>query len=99
MWTKNGSIPQNDTDGTEGWIEVDMPPEVPDGKELVWLNWQWVVRDPKPIDRDGYRWKWNADASQWIEYVLPSFISDTQQIVTISSFDISAIGSQQISAL
>ncbi len=56
MWTKNGSIPQQETDGTEGWIEVDAPPGTPEGKEVVWLNWEWVVRDPKPVDREGYRW-------------------------------------------
>ena len=42
MYTKNGSIPKPETDGTEGWLEVPNPPEVPDGKELVWLNWEWV---------------------------------------------------------
>ncbi len=68
LYTKNGSIPKPETDGTEGWVEVEMPPEAPEGKEVVWLNWQWVIRDPKPVDREGYRWKWNHDQMQWIEY-------------------------------
>jgi len=46
-WTKNGSIPSTETDGTEGWQHAPEPPtDVPDGKELVWLNWEWIVRDP-----------------------------------------------------
>jgi hypothetical protein len=48
-WTKNGSIPSRETDGTEGWQQAPSPPtEIPEGKELVWLNWEWVIRDPKP---------------------------------------------------
>ena len=36
LYSKNGSIPKPETDGTEGWVEVPNPPEVPEGKELVW---------------------------------------------------------------
>jgi len=67
MYSKNGSIPKEQTDGTEGWLEVPNPPEVPDGKELVWLNWEWVVRDPKPVDRLGYQWNWNHSEMAWVE--------------------------------
>ena len=67
MYSKNGSIPKPETDGTEGWLEVPNPPEVPDGKELVWLNWEWVVRDPKPVDRLGYQWNWNHSEMAWVE--------------------------------
>jgi len=67
MYSKNGSIPKEQTDGTEGWIDVPNPPEVPDGKELVWLNWEWVVRDPKPVDRLGYQWNWNHSEMAWVE--------------------------------
>jgi hypothetical protein len=107
LYTKNGSIPKPETDGTEGWIEVEMPPEAPEGKEVVWLNWQWVVRDPKPVDRDGYRWKWNHDGYQWIEYQMVNVIIDTQEITAIdssqlqvmSSADVIALTSEQISGL
>ena len=107
LYTKNGSIPKPETDGTEGWIEVEMPPETPEGKEVVWLNWQWVVRDPKPVDRDGYRWKWNHDGYQWIEYQMVNVIIDTQEITAIdssqlqvmSSADVIALTSEQISGL
>lgn len=49
LYSKNGSIPKPETDGTSGWIEVPEPPVAPAGKEVVW--WfppGWVVRDPKP---------------------------------------------------
>lgn len=67
-WTKNGSIPYPETDGTEGWQQAPSPPtEIPDGKQLVWLNWEWIIRDPKPEDRLGYQWNWQHDTKSWIE--------------------------------
>jgi hypothetical protein len=100
LYSKNGSIPKPETDGTEGWIEVDMPPEAPEGKEVVWLNWQWVVRNPKPVDREGYRWKWNHDGYQWIEYQLPqTIVLDTEQVVSISSAQVDALSSAGIVTL
>jgi len=67
LYSKNGSIPKPETDGTEGWLEVPNPPEVPSGKELVWLNWEWVVRDPKPTDNPGFQWNWNHGEMAWVE--------------------------------
>lgn len=67
MFSKNGSIPKPETDGTEGWVEVPDAPEVPEGKELAWLNGEWVVRDPKPVDRPGYQWNWAHEAQSWVE--------------------------------
>ena len=99
LYTKNGSIPMPETDGTDGWIEVEMPPEAPEGKEVVWLNWQWVVRDPKPVDREGYRWKWNHDQMQWIEYELPGVVTETQEVVVIDSAQLQAMSSTQVGAL
>jgi len=106
LYSKNGSIPKPETDGTEGWLEVPMPPEAPEGKEVVWLNWRWLIRDPKPQDREGYRWKWNDDQGQWIEYQLPNFIQTTEisvissdQIEALSSSNIIALTSEQISGL
>lgn len=49
LYSKNGSIPKPQTDGTEGWIEIPDEPVAPEGKEVVW--WYppgWVIRDPKP---------------------------------------------------
>jgi hypothetical protein len=99
LYTKNGSIPMPETDGTEGWIEVEMPPEAPEGKEVVWLNWQWVVRDPKPVDRDGYRWKWNHDQMQWIEYQMVNVVIDTQELISIDSTQLQAMSSADVIAL
>ena len=98
LYTKNGSIPKPETDGTEGWLEVPMPPEAPEGKEVVWLNWRWLIRDPKPVDREGYRWKWNDDAFQWIEYQLPQTVV-LEQVVTIDSAQLDALSSSNIIAL
>lgn len=67
-WTKNGSIPSTETDGTEGWQQAPSPPtDIPDGKELVWLNWEWIIRDPKPADRAGWQWNWNHADRAWVE--------------------------------
>ena len=67
-WTKNGSIPSTETDGTEGWQQAPSPPtDIPDGKELVWLNWEWIIRDPKPQDRAGYQWNWQHKGKTWVE--------------------------------
>ena len=74
-------------------------PECPEGKEVVWLNWRWLIRDPKPVDREGYRWKWNDDQGQWIEYALPQTVLPVDPLPAITSSDIIAIDSQQISAL
>jgi hypothetical protein len=67
-WTKNGSIPSTETDGTEGWQPAPAPPaEVPTDKEVVWLNWEWIIRDPKPADRAGYQWNWQHEGRTWVE--------------------------------
>ena len=67
LWTKNGSIPYETTDGTEGWQPAPDKPDCPEGKEVVWLNWEWVIRDPKPQDREGYQWNWNHLEMAWVE--------------------------------
>ena len=71
LWTKNGSIPYETTDGTEGWQPAPDKPDCPEGKEVVWLNWEWVIRDPKPQDREGYQWNWNHLEMAWVELAMP----------------------------
>jgi len=100
MYSKNGSIPKLETDGTDGWIEVPDAPECPEGKEVVW--WYppgWVIRDPKP---DG-NWSWSQSQEQWVEYVLPEVsdisVLESLQISTITSSDFGALTSEQISGL
>jgi hypothetical protein len=99
MYSKNGSIPKPETDGTEGWIEVPDAPECPEGKEVVW--WYppgWIVRDVKPAGN----WSWSQSTEQWIEYVLQTEqIQEIvpEQIQTIESVQIVALTSQDIGAL
>lgn len=75
VYTYNGSIPTEIPAGVSvedhianGWKIAPDKPECPEGKEVIWLNWEWVIRDPKPDDREGFVWKWNHDTYQWIEY-------------------------------
>lgn len=70
LFTKDGSFPKPQTDGTSGWVLVPDMPTAPEGKEVVWLNWSWVTRDPKPEAIEGHVWKWNADQAEWISYAL-----------------------------
>lgn len=103
MYSKNGSIPKPETDGTEGWIEVPDQPECPAGKEVVW--WYppgWVIRDPKP-------WadcSWSQSEGRWVEFSLPQEITtvevsvlESAQVNTISSSDVQTLTSEQISGL
>ena len=93
LYSKNGSIPKPETDGTEGWIEVPDMPECPEGKEVVW--WfppGWVIRDPKPSDN----WSWSQSEEKWIEYQLPQTI---EQIITVESTQINALSSAGVVAL
>ena len=100
MFSKNGSIPKVETDGTDGWIEVPDAPECPEGKEVVW--WYppgWVIRDPKP---DG-NWSWSQSQEQWVEYTVQEIVDipalESVQISTISSTDFGALTSSDIPAL
>lgn len=67
LYSKLGSYPTAQPDSTEGWVEVPNAPEIPWGKELAWLNGEWVVRNPKPLDRPGYQWNWNHAEMAWVE--------------------------------
>ena len=80
MYSKNGSIPSNETDGTEGWVEVPDAPECPAGKEVVWWYPQgWIIRDPKP-EGD---WGWNQSNECWVEN-----IRTIEQISVITTDDL-----------
>jgi len=99
MYSKNGSIPKPETDGTEGWIEVPDAPECPEGKEVIW--WYppgWVIRDPKPEGN----WSWSQSEKRWVEYTvqtdqIPALTTD--QILTLDSSEITSLSSQDISSL
>jgi len=86
-WTKNGSIPSQETDGTEGWQQAPSPPtEIPEGKELVWLNWEWIIRDPKPQDRAGFQWNWQHEGKMWVESPWGIAEPVVKPLATIESF-------------
>ena len=100
MFSKNGSIPKVETDGTDGWIEVADAPTAPEGKEVVW--WYppgWVIRDPKPEGN----WSWSQSQEQWVEYTLPEVqtidVSESAQVNAITSNDIASLTSSSFGAL
>lgn len=90
-WTKNGSIPSQETDGTEGWQQAPSPPtDIPEGKELVWLNWEWIIRDPKPADRAGYQWNWQHDTKSWVEGAWPNTVVESVEQLALTDLIILA---------
>jgi len=94
LYSKNGSIPKPEADGTEGWIEVPDAPEAIEGQEIIWcFPPGWVVRDVMPPARDGYQWAYYLDKG-WIEYAI-----QTEQIQTLDSSQITSLTSQDISML
>lgn len=69
LYSKNGSIPKDHTDGTDGWVEVPEPPLPGPGEEIVW--WcppGWVVRPVEPAPVEGHVWKWSQSEVQWVDY-------------------------------
>ena len=96
LYSKNGSVPKPETDGTEGWIEVPDAPECPAGKEVVW--WYppgWVIRDPQP----GANWSWSQSEERWVEYVPVMSELTTESLPAITSADIPALSSSDIQVL
>jgi hypothetical protein len=80
LYSKLGSIPKPETDGTAGWIEVSDPPTAGDGQEVVW--WYppgWVVRPVKPAATDTTDWSWSQSQEQWVEYTVVEQTSQTDQ--------------------
>lgn len=82
LYSKNGSIPKPQTDGTEGWIEVPEPPVAGDGQEVVW--WYppgWVVRPVCPNEA-GMAYNWSQSNQEWVATPAPvtDLPTDTVQI-------------------
>lgn len=94
LYSKNGSIPKPETDGTEGWIEVPDAPEATEGQEVIWcFPPGWVVRDVMPPVREGYRWAYYLDRG-WVEYRI-----EENEIQSLESSQITFLTSQDISML
>ena len=95
LYSKNGSIPSVETDGTEGWIEVADAPIAPEGQEVIWcFPPGWIVRDVMPPEREGYRWAYYLDRG-WVEFA----IQEITQIVELTSTDLTTLTSTDISLL
>jgi len=89
LYSKLGSIPKPETDGTEGWIEVPEAPAAPEGKEVVW--WfppGWVIRDPKPEGN----WNWSQSEKKWVEAVVETEAAAETEVVVEGSEEIVAVG-------
>ena len=104
LYSKNGSIPKPETDGTDGWVEVEDQPEVPEGKELIWWSPPgWVIREPKPADEEGFVWKWSQSSEMWVKYQLPQTVDlaplRVDEVVTLTSGDITVLTSGDIAPL
>ena len=101
LYSFKGHYPVEVTDNNKGWYEVPAKPEAAEGKEVAWLNGEWVVRDPKPEDRPGFQWNWNHGEMAWVEceyavtapeVVLPDF----SLVITDSDAISNLIGSEPI---
>jgi hypothetical protein len=93
LYSKNGSIPKPQTDGTEGWIEVPDAPICPEGKEVVWWSNEWVIRDPKPQDRAGYQWNWNHSDKAWVE---GKYATTVDEVVTVEAIFADSVGADSV---
>ena len=100
LYSKNGSIPKTETDGTEGWIEVEEAPAPGPNQEVVW--WYppgWVVRPVCP-NEPGMAYNWSQSEGQWVATPIDSSITidigtdtiagDVQNVITP---DVSTSGS------
>jgi len=96
LYSKLGSIPKPETDGTEGWIEVPDAPACPDGKEVVWWGSEWVIRDPKPADRAGFQWNWNHGDKSWVECAYP--VTATEEVIHLDISIADSIGADTLGA-
>jgi len=83
LYSFKGHYPVEVIDNNKGWYEVPAKPEAAEGKEVAWLNGEWVVRDPKPEDRLGYQWNWNHSEMAWVEceYSLTAPVDDVPEMI------------------
>jgi len=93
-WTKNGSIPSQETDGTEGWQQAPSPPtEIPEGHELLWASWQWHILPPKPTEPG--LWRWYIDRG-WVKREEKVEAVATEQVIALETDQIAVFETSQI---
>ena len=80
LYSFKGHYPVEQIDNNKGWYEAPAKPEAPEGKEVAWLNGEWVVRDPKPEDRAGFQWNWNHNEMSWVECAYPASLSEGAEL-------------------
>jgi hypothetical protein len=97
LYSFKGHYPVEVIDNNKGWYEVPAKPEAAEGKEVAWLNGEWVVRDPKPEDRPGYQWNWNHGEMAWVEceYVATLPESEMPLVVEPTPPTVSAVASDE----
>ena len=81
LYSKNGSIPKNKTDDSNGWVLVPEPPVAGEGQEVVW--WfppGWVVRPIMPV-KAGFKYSWSQSESKWVEYATGEVIEPTVEVI------------------
>ena len=96
LYSKNGSIPKPETDGTEGWIEVPEPPVAAEGQEVVW--WYppgWVVRPVCP-NEPGMAYNWSQSTQEWV--ATPVEVVEITEGITDTNIDSIVFGSGDNSA-
>jgi hypothetical protein len=83
LYSFKGHYPVEVIDNNKGWYEVPAKPEAPEGKQVAWLNGEWVVRNPKPEDRLGYQWNWNHSEMAWVEceYAQTAPVDDVPEMI------------------
>ena len=96
LYSKNGSIPKPETDGTEGWVQVPDAPDCPEGMEVIWWSYEWVVRPPKPADRAGYQWNWNHSDKTWVEGAYPTTSITIEPVVAADSIGADSVGADSV---
>ena len=94
LYSFKGHYPVEQIDNNKGWYEVPAKPEAPEGKQVAWVNAEWVVRDPKPEDRPGFQWNWNHGEMAWIEcpYVV-NLEFDLSELGSIAEVSIPSLAS------
>ena len=97
LYSKNGSIPKPETDGTEGWVQVpDAPTDVPADHEVYWDGFEWLIIPPKPASRPGYEWAFYKNQG-WLESVLPTTESITiDPVVAADSIGADSVGADSV---